>query len=92
MLYESIGFLFSNWSALGVPLNQATTEFIWNTPDPASYYDLGSIPGAKVVQVEDVNANEMHKDNMFIWKQIVDRNKQFILLVSYEVSVRPEKR
>ncbi len=89
-LYECIGFLFSNWASFGVTLNQTNTEFVWNVENCDTYFDR-SMPNAKVMEVNSGQSTECHKENMEIWKQILDNNKDFILLVSYEVSIKAGK-
>ena len=90
-LFESIGFLFSKWDTFDVPLKQFSTEFYWNIEDVETTFEPEEIPSAEVLCPGAPDSDEVNKKNMMTWKSILEENKHFILLVSYEVSVRSDK-
>lgn len=90
VFFDELGFLFSHWGSFGVSLDQNSLEFIWGSHESEDGFDYTIVPEARVVKEGD-DVESVMRSNMLAWKDMLDRNRQFVLLTAYTVAIRADK-
>lgn len=90
-MLEQLGFIFIQWSSLGVDVDQSDMEFILDTVTGSIDYYYGHIPDASVGSLEKSDEESVRRTNTLQWNTIQNKNKHFLLYVAYNITLRKEK-
>lgn len=78
-MFDELGFLFSRWVSFRIKLDQDQLEFISESHEPDNGFDYLIALEARVMKSCD-NARPVGIANMMTWKDILERNRQLVLL------------
>lgn len=91
-IYEQLGFLFSNWSEIGLSgFEQDRIEFMWEKESNDIGFVYEDVPQAQVIRSDLCNEKSVQRYNSLQWSAMLDKNQHFIVHVAYKVEVRKEK-